>query len=189
MGYITGVDALRYHGYDWHPAKVKEDRYPENVREWSDFGIEGNIASPIRAFLDILYHYIVNLNILPPVRLEEYVFTEEEEREVLEKANSLLRKVLKGGEQIRLLEEWFDYNAGRISYDKVKYGKRLRELKRKAVSGKPVFSKPGIDLTESEKESVLVQKLIALQRGDSARALYDVALILEEHGGEIPYPL
>ena len=75
-----------------------------------------------------------------------------------EKANSLLRNVLKGDEQIRLLEEWFDYNEGRISYDKVKYGKRLRELKRKAVSGKPFFSKPGMNMAESK--NVLIRKLL-----------------------------
>lgn len=138
--YITGIDALRYHGYDWHLAKVREDRYPQNVKEWSDFGIEGNIASPVRAFLDILYHYIVNLSILPPVRLEEYTFTEKEEQEVIEKANSLLREALTDNEKLKLLEEWFDYNEGKISYDRIKYGKRLKELKRRAISERLAIS-------------------------------------------------
>jgi len=116
MGYITGIDALRYHGYDWHIAKIREDRYPENVRGWSDFGIEGNIASPIRAFLDILYHYIVNLGILPPVKTEEFTFTEEEEQDITEKANGLLREALTSKEQIRLFEEWPEHNVQKIAY-------------------------------------------------------------------------
>ena len=134
MGYITGIDALRLHGYDWHLGKIRENRYPENVREWSEFGIDGNVASPIRAFLDILYHYIVNVSILPPVRLEEFTFTEEEEKAILEKAESCLKKVLKEEEKRRLLEEWEKYNKGEISYDWVKYGKRLKELEREATS-------------------------------------------------------
>ena len=136
MGYITGIDALRLHGYDWHLGKIRDDRYPENVRRWSDFGIEGSVATPVRAFLDILYHYIVNLNILPPVKLEEFTFTGEEEREIMEKLDSHLKKALKEGEQKRLLEEWKEYSSGKISYNWVEYGRRLKELE-----GKVAFKK------------------------------------------------
>ena len=134
MGYTTGIDALRLHGYDWHMGRIRSDRYLENVKRWSDFGIEDNVATPVRAYLDMIYHYIVNLNILPPVKLEEFTFTEEEEREIMEKLDSHLKKVLKKGEQKRLLKEWIEYNSGKIAYNWVEYGRRLEELAREVTS-------------------------------------------------------
>ena len=53
--YLTSIPAFNYHHYDWHKCSVDYNRkYPDEVKTWCSWGIEDNIASPIRVYLDLL---------------------------------------------------------------------------------------------------------------------------------------
>jgi len=117
MKYLTDLEALNYHGYDWHSfAFEKERKYPREVREWAgDYGIEKRgereIASPIRAFLDHLFYTIRFMKLVPTYRIEDLLFSDEEEKEILQKVEELLEPVL-NDEERELLHRWKRFNAG-----------------------------------------------------------------------------
>lgn len=58
--YLTGIEALNYHGADWHSFACDFNReYPKEVREWAgDYGVveekEREVADTVIAFLDYL---------------------------------------------------------------------------------------------------------------------------------------
>jgi len=117
MKYLTDLEALNYHGCDWHSHTFKEIKeYPKEVREWAgNYGVErrGNleVASPVRAFLDHIFYTIRFLKAVPTYRTKELLLTEEEEREVLKKVKELLEPVLRKEER-ELLKKWKEFNAG-----------------------------------------------------------------------------
>ncbi len=117
MKYLTDLEALNYHGYDWHSFAFREEKtYPKEVREWAgDYGIERKgemeIASPVRAFLDHLFYTIRFLKLVPTYRVEDLLFSEDKEREILQKVEELLEPIL-AEEERELLYRWKRFNSG-----------------------------------------------------------------------------
>jgi len=117
LSYLTGMEALNYHGCDWHSFAYDFSRqYPKEVREWAgDWGVERKenreIANPVRAFLDYLFYDIRFRKIVPSYRLTDLAFSDEEEKEIMEKVKEFLEPVLTEEEK-KLLEKWKQYNAG-----------------------------------------------------------------------------
>jgi len=122
--YITGIQALNYHRYDWHGScfdytksvygNVKE------LKEWlGDFGVQDGIASPYRAFLDYLYHNIHFLKRVPNHRIDMFLFDDKEKIKLLDYIEKYLKPKLNGKELI-LLDKWRDYNDGKNTTLQVK---------------------------------------------------------------------
>jgi tRNA nucleotidyltransferase/poly(A) polymerase len=117
LPYLTGMEALNYHGCDWHSFAYDFSRqYPKEVREWAgDWGVERKedkeIANPVRAYLDYLFHSIRFLKEVPSYRVSDLAFSDEEEKQIMEKVKELLEPVFKGEEK-ELFEKWKRYNAG-----------------------------------------------------------------------------
>ena len=115
--YLTGMEALNYHGADWHSFAYDFNcKYPEEVRKWAgNYGIvekDGKeIANPVRAFLDYLFYTIRFKGIVPTRRVSDLNFSDDEEREIEEKVEKLLKPALKG-EELEILERWERYNRG-----------------------------------------------------------------------------
>ncbi|WP_457568888.1 hypothetical protein [Desulfurobacterium sp.] len=115
--YLTDLEALNYHGYDWHSFAFRKKRnYPEEVRKWAgDFGVinEGNreVANPVRAFLDHLFYTIRFMGLVPTYRVEDLLFSEKEEREILQKVDEILEPILNKKER-ELLRKWKMFNSG-----------------------------------------------------------------------------
>jgi hypothetical protein len=131
--YITGIQALNYHGYDWHrsyfdfnKSVYKNDK---ELMEWCDYGIENNIANPYRAFLDYLYHNIHFKKRVPNHRIEMFLFTDEEEKELLRLIDKYLLPIL-DKEEMELFELWKKYNNGG-KYENRSRKKTLREIRRR----------------------------------------------------------
>ena len=111
--YLTGIQALNYHHYDWHKESVDRNRqYPDAVRIWSDWGIENNIANPIRAYLDYLYYNIAFQKRVPNMKIDMFLFDDEEEKEIEDKIETLLKPVLTDKEERELLRLFKDYSRG-----------------------------------------------------------------------------
>ncbi|WP_022846761.1 hypothetical protein [Desulfurobacterium sp. TC5-1] len=115
--YLTGIEALNYHGADWHSfAYDFNRRYPEEVRTWAeDYGIikEENreVANPVRAFLDYLFYNIRFRKRVPVKRISDLNFSDKEEKEIKQKLRELLEPALKE-EELELLKKWERYNRG-----------------------------------------------------------------------------
>jgi len=115
--YLTGIEALNYHGYDWHSFCCDFNReYPEEVRTWAgDYGVvnEKNreIANPIRAFLDYLFFNFRFNERVPERRFEDLLFSEEEEKELANQIEKLLVPVLTKREKW-LFGKWKQFNEG-----------------------------------------------------------------------------
>jgi hypothetical protein len=115
--YLTGIEALNYHGNDWHLTSIDLNyEYPEEVRTWAgDFGVtkEKNreVANPIRAFLDYLFYVLRYMKHVPVIRFDDLVFSEEKEKEISKQIERLLIPVLTTEEKW-LLEKWKKYNKG-----------------------------------------------------------------------------
>jgi len=111
--YLTSIQALNYHHYDWHKGSVDYDRvYPKEVKEWNNWGIEGNIANPIRAYLDYLYYNIKFQKRVPNMKIDMFLFDESEAKEIKEKIESMLKPALKSKEELELLELYKRYLKG-----------------------------------------------------------------------------
>ena len=124
--YITGIVALNYHHYDWHKCSVDMSRrYPDKVRSWCDWGIENNIANPIRAYLDYLYYNIKFERRVPNMRIDMFLFDDQEEQEILEKIETLLKPALTDDEEIELLALYKDYlQGGKYDFRSKSYAER-----------------------------------------------------------------
>ena len=114
--YITGIQALNYHHYDWHSSyfHFKQSIYEnsDELKKWlGDFGINNNIANPYRAFLDYLYNSIHFLKIVPNYRINMFLFDENESKKLLQMIENYLRPKL-NKEELILLEKWKIYNNG-----------------------------------------------------------------------------
>ena len=111
--YITNIQALNYHNYDWHKLSVNNNRqYPEEVKTWCDWGIENNIANPIRAYLDYLYYNIKFKKRVPNMKIDMFLFDSKEEREIEEKIETLLKPALTTKEELELLTLFKKYLRG-----------------------------------------------------------------------------
>ena len=114
--YITGIQALNYHHYDWHNSYFDFNKSvyknAKELKKWlGSFGIENNIANPYRAFLDLLYNDIHFSKRVPNHKIDFFLFDENEEKELL----SLIDKYLKpnlNNEELEILEKWKNYNSG-----------------------------------------------------------------------------
>ncbi len=132
MHYITGLEALNYHGADWHSFAFDFNReYPPLIRDWcGDYGIkkekDEEVANPVRAFLDYLLYEIKFEKRVPIKRVSDLAFSDEEEREILEQVEKKLKNFLKGKDR-EILEKWIRYNSGG-DYEFT----NIRLLKRKA---------------------------------------------------------
>ena len=115
--YLTGLEALNYHGVDWHSFAFDFNReYPKLIRNWcGDYGIEenkdGEVANPVRAFLDYLLYEIRFEKRVPVKRVSDLAFSDEEEKEIEKLVKEKLKKFLKGKER-EILEKWIHYNEG-----------------------------------------------------------------------------
>ncbi len=111
--YLTGIEALNHHHYDWHKGSVNYNRkYPSSVKKWCDWGIENNIANPIRAYLDYLYYNIKFERRVPNMRIDMFLFDDQEEQEILEKIETLLKPALTDDEELELLALYKGYLYG-----------------------------------------------------------------------------
>jgi len=117
LPYLTGMEALNYHGCDWHSfAYDFSHQYPKEVRNWADdYGVEKEenreIANSVRAFLDYLFYDIRFRKIVPSYRLTDLAFSDEEERKIMEKVKEILEPILTEEEK-ELIRKWKQYNAG-----------------------------------------------------------------------------
>jgi len=115
--YLTGLEALNYHGIDWHSFAFDFNmEYPELVRNWcGDYGIEKKedreIANPVRAFLDYLLYEIKFEKRIPIKRVSDLAFSDEEEKEIAKQVKEKLKRFLKDKER-EILEKWIHYNEG-----------------------------------------------------------------------------
>ena len=114
--YITGIQALNYHFYDWHTSYFNFDEAiyenADELREWlGEFGIENDIANPYRAFLDYLYNYIHFTKAVPNYRIEMLLFDDKETQILLDMIDKYLKPKL-NEEELKLLEKWKIYNNG-----------------------------------------------------------------------------
>ncbi len=115
--YLTDLEALNYHGYDWHSFAFRKKRiYPEEVRKWAgDYGVidekDMEIAKPVRAFLDHLFYTIRFKRLVPSYRVQDLLFSQKEEKEILNKVDKLLEPIL-NEEERNLLRKWKEFNSG-----------------------------------------------------------------------------
>ena len=115
--YLTGLEALNYHGTDWHSFAFDFNReYPELIRKWcGDYGVEEKdgreIANPVRAFLDYLLYKIKFEKKVPLKRVRDLAFSEEEEKEIEKMVEEKLKPFLKDKDR-EILEKWIEYNNG-----------------------------------------------------------------------------
>jgi transcriptional regulator with XRE-family HTH domain len=124
--YLTSIQALNYHHYDWHKGAVDYNRqYPSEVREWSDWGIDNFVANPIRAYLDYLYYNIKFQRRVPNMKIDMFLFDDKEVKEIEEKIQTLLKPVLEDGEEMDLLEQFIKYQkGGEYDFRSKSYAKR-----------------------------------------------------------------
>jgi len=110
--YLTGIEALNFHHYDWHKSGMDYTyKYPEGVRKWSNLGIENNIANPIRAYLDYLYYNIKFLKRVPNMKIEMFLFDTDEKEEILAKIDTDLTPILTAEEK-EILKKFKEYLKG-----------------------------------------------------------------------------
>lgn len=136
--YITGIQALNYHRYDWHGSCFDYTKSvygnAKELREWlGDFEIQAGIASPYRAFLDYLYHNIHFLKRVPNHRIDMFLFDNEEKIKLLDYIEKYLKPKLNEKELI-LLDKWRNYNDGK-KYDftsKKSTNRKIRREKKKS---------------------------------------------------------
>jgi hypothetical protein len=124
--YITGIEALNLHRYDWHTTYIDSNKiyYLNLLREWCSYGIKKSVANPIRAFLDIIFYSIHYKKRVPNHKIDYFLFNEDEEKEILNLIETILKPKL-SSEEKELLNKWIDYNNG-DSYEFVKNPRRIR---------------------------------------------------------------
>ena len=134
--YLTGIEALNYHGADWHSFACDFNReYPKEVREWAgDYGVveEKNreVADTVRAFLDYLFYEIRFEERVPTRRVSDLNFSDEEEREIEEQVEKLLKPALRTEQEREILRRWISYNQGG-EYEPIRFKLLDREPWRK----------------------------------------------------------
>jgi len=121
MKYVTGIEALNYHGADWHSVYFDYTKvYPDEIRTWcGDYGIvrkeDREIANPVRAFLDYILYLIKYKNIVPTKRIQDLNFSDDEENDIKEAIERYLEPYLrKNEEDYELFLKWKKYNDGGI---------------------------------------------------------------------------
>ncbi len=172
--YITGIQALNYHRYDWHGScfdytkSVYENA--KELREWlGDFEIQDGIASSYRAFLDYLYHNIHFLKRVPNHTIDMFLFDGKEKIKLLDYIEKYLKPKL-NREELILLNKWKDYNNGG-EYDFTSKKSTNRKIRR----GKR-------DCVDVDKIGELVKpKINTLSNRVVARDLYNIAFILNNY--------
>lgn len=135
LNYLTGIESLNHHHYDWHKGSVDYSRrYPDEVKTWCDWGIKDNIANPIRAYLDYLFYNIEFERRVPNMRIDMFLFDDQEEQEILEKIETLLKPALTEDEELELLALYKDYlKGGKYDFRSKSYTKRKARRERLAA--------------------------------------------------------
>ena len=197
--YLTGIPALNHHHYDWHKCSVDFSRqFPDEVKSWCDWGIEDNIANPIRAYLDYLFYNIKFERRVPNMRINMFLFDDQEEREILEKIETLLKPALSDDEELELLELFKDYlKGGKYDFRSKSYteNKTYRErvqscLENGSYFDGSFFQIDNNDFAKTNFENItntddinssVMMKLSAIGNRTNAKDLYDIASILDEY--------
>ena len=158
--YFTGIASINHYGCDWHRTTVDYNCvFPKEVRNWTDYGIYGNKANPIRAYLDYLYYNIKFLGRVPNMKIDMFGFSEQQEREIKEKIESLLKPAL--SEELELFKLYKQYlNGGKYDFRSKSYIER--KTRREAL-----------------------KKLNAIENRTVARDFYDFGFILEQKSDEL----
>ena len=129
--YLTAIQALNYHHYDWHKGSVNYDRrYPGELKEWSSWVIGDNIANPIRAYLDYLYYNIKFQKRVPNMKIDMFLFDDSEAKEIEEKIETMLKPTLTAKEELEILSLYRKYlKGGKYDFRSKTYTQRkaLRE--------------------------------------------------------------
>jgi len=149
--YLTGIPALNHHYYDWHKCSMDYSRqFPDEVKSWCGWGIENNIANPIRAYLDYLFYNIKFERRVPNMRIDMFLFNDNEEKEIEEKIETMLKPALIDDEELELLELFKGYlYGGKYDFRSKTYAKR--KSKREKI--KSSNSAPQKSLEEYLKEA------------------------------------
>jgi len=129
--YLTSIEALNYHKYDWHSSSIDYSyKYPKEIKEWSNYGIDNNIANPIRAYLDYLYYNIKFLKRVPNMKINMFLFSEDEEKKILYLINTLLKRKL-NSKELELLNLYKNYlKGGKYDFRSELYSKRKAQRER-----------------------------------------------------------
>ncbi len=196
--YLTGIPALNHHYYDWHQGSVDYSRhYPDEVKTWCDWGIEDNIANPIRAYLDYLFYNIKFERRVPNMRIDMFLFDDQEEQEILEKIETLLKPALLDDEELKLLALYKDYlKGGKYDFrsksytESNAYRKRVRSyLEEGSYFNGSFFQRDNDEFIKTNFEnsendhinSLAMMKLSAIESRTTASDLYDIASIVNKH--------
>jgi len=197
--YLTGIPALNHHHYDWHKGRVDYSRrFPDKVKTWCDWGIENNIANPIRAYLDYLFYNIKFERRVPNMRIDMFLFDDQEEQEILEKIDTLLKPALSDDEELELLALYKDYlKGGKYDFMSKSYIERksyLRRVQSYLEDGSyfngSFFQRDNDSITKINFEnthytndinSLAMAKLSAIESRTTARDLYEIAGIVDKH--------
>ncbi len=197
--YLTGIPALNHHHYDWHKGSVDYSRqYPNEVKTWCDWGIEDNIANPIRAYLDYLFYNIKFERRVPNMRINMFLFDDQEEQEILEKIETLLKPALSDYEELELLVLYKDYlKGGKYDFRSKSYteNKTYRERVQSYLEdgnyfNSSFFQRGNNDFVKTNFENItntddinssVMMRLSAIESRTNARDLYDIASILDQH--------
>ncbi len=149
--YLTGSPALNHHRYDWHKCSADYSRqFPDEVKSWCDWGIENNIANPIRAYLDYLFYNIKFERRVPNMCIDMFLFNDNEEKEIKEKIETMLKPALTDDEELELLALYKNYlNGGKYDFRSKTYAKR-KAKREKIKSSNPA---PQKSLEEYLKEA------------------------------------
>ena len=175
--YLTGIPALNLHHYDWHKGSVDYNhKYPSLVKTWCDWGIENNIANPIRAYLDYLFYNIKFERRVPNMRIDMFLFNDQEEQEILEKIETLLKPALSDDEELELMVLYKDYlKGGKYDFRSKSYAKR--KAKREKLKSSNFFPVKSLEeyLQEIDINSVdLVDILLEFENSMSQDELLEM---------------
>ena len=125
--YFTGIASINHYGCDWHRTTVDYNCvFPKEIRSWTNYGICGNKANPIRAYLDYLYYNIKFLGRVPNMKIDMFGFSEQQERKIKEKIESLLKPALSDNkEKLELFKLYKQYlNGGKYDFRSKSYAER-----------------------------------------------------------------
>jgi len=201
--YLTGIPALNYHHYDWHKGSVdNSQQFPDEVKSWCDWGIEDNIANPIRAYLDYLFYNIKFERRVPNMRIDMFLFDYNEAKEIEEKIKTLLKPALTDDEELELLALYKDYLiGGEYDFRSKSYTekKAYQNIIKSYIDDGSYFNRSFFQrdnenftrtnfqniLNTNDINSLIMTKLSAIENRTNARDLYDIALNLVNHSNSL----
>jgi len=201
--YLTGIPALNLHHYDWHKCSANYSRqFPDEVKNWCNWGIEDNIANPIRAYLDYLFFNIKFERRVPNMRIDMFLFNDDEAKEIEEKIETMLKPALSNNEELELLELFKNYlHGGKYDFKSKSYTEN-KAYQRKVQSylddrsyfNGSFFKRENSNFTKTnfknisnanDINSLAMRKLMAIENRTLAKDLYDISFIIAKYSNNL----